>query len=145
MQRSVSGAFVQYPQKGSIQSLPDAVLVAGNVPMNSLQPNSYGVSLQHAPSNTSGYGSTFGSSSHHLNAPPPDPAVQALMAELDMNTGSGFQQNLNDQNPDDPKDGEKRRSFPTTQNDVAFRNKITVQRPVPTRLGVPQQGQNYAG
>lgn len=30
LQRSVSGAFVQYPQRGSIQSLPDAVLVAGN-------------------------------------------------------------------------------------------------------------------
>lgn len=116
-----------------------------------LQPNAAacvqnnGATLQHAPSNTSGYGSTLGGSSHHLHAPPPpDPAVQALMAELDMNSGSGgFPHQQDDQNPDDPE--EKRRSFPTTQNDVAFRNKITVQRPVLTQLGVTQQPQNYSG
>lgn len=137
LQRSVSGAFVQYPQRGSIQSLPDAVLVAVN---GRVQGPGSSTTLQAEPSATSGYVSTLGGSSHHLNVPPDPPALKALMDELDMNTTTGFNL-VDDSNPDDPE--EKRRSFPTTQNDIALRNKITVQRPVPTRLGVPSQ--NYTG
>ncbi|KAI6240274.1 hypothetical protein M3Y99_00485300 [Aphelenchoides fujianensis] len=161
LQRSVSGAFVQYPQRGSIQSLPDAVLVAGNTrfaqlaPAGSsatLQPGGVyanGTTLHHAPSNTSGYGSTLGST-HHLQPHDPVLAMNTLIAELDLNT---------DQQPSptahhNEEAADKRRSFPTTQTEVTFRaggrsqsigqpnatsGAPTASSPGPTRLNVPQQ------
>lgn len=65
------------------------------------------------------------------------------MAELEINNGKDSQM-YEEMSPDDPE--EKRRSFPTTHNDVAFRARPAniVQRPVPTRAGVPQQSQGYS-
>ncbi|KAI6232588.1 hypothetical protein M3Y99_01005200 [Aphelenchoides fujianensis] len=161
LQRSVSGAFVQYPQRGSIQSLPDAVLVAGNTrfaqlaPAGSsatLQPGGVyanGTTLQHAPSNTSGYGSTLGST-HHLQPHDPVLAMNTLIAELDLNTEQ--QPSPTAHHNDETVD--KRRSFPTTQTEVTFRaggrsqsigqpnataGGPTASSPGPTRLNVPQQ------
>ncbi|KAI6183102.1 hypothetical protein M3Y97_00452000 [Aphelenchoides bicaudatus] len=149
LQRSVSGAFVQYPQRGSIQSLPDAILVAGNQKIHgsssTLQPGVYpannisGNSLQPP---TVGFGPQP-TNQQNVQQPPPDPAVQALMAELDINATGKRSQLYEEMSPEDPE--EKRRSFPTTHNDVAFRSKPAnvVQRPIPKRLGVPQQPQTY--
>ncbi|KAI6181584.1 hypothetical protein M3Y98_00844600 [Aphelenchoides besseyi] len=140
LQRSVSGAFMQYPQRGSIQSLPDAVLVAG--------------AIGHHGSSTTlqlGYGSTLGSF-HQLHANDPAQAMNTLMAELDVNT-SEHQRSLSSGQTDDSTD--KRRSFPTTQTEVTFRSGgrsqsigqatiASTTSPGPTRLNVPQQS-NYSG
>ncbi|KAI6197977.1 hypothetical protein M3Y94_01289500 [Aphelenchoides besseyi] len=140
LQRSVSGAFMQYPQRGSIQSLPDAVLVAGAI-------GHHGSSTTLQP----GYGSTLGSS-HHLHANDPVQAMNTLMAELDLNAAE-HQRSLSSGQTDELTD--KRRSFPTTQTEVTFRSGgrsqsigqptiVPTTSPGPTRLNVPQQS-NYSG
>ncbi|CAD5210701.1 unnamed protein product [Bursaphelenchus xylophilus] len=125
LQRTASGAFVQF-QRGSIQSLPDAIYGPTRTP----QP--------YPPSNTSGYGST--SSQQYLHPPDPVHQMNALVAELELNTDPNF---------------EKRRSFPTIQVDPQksprqrpiANTTVKVQNPLPdphSRLNVPQNT-NYSG
>ncbi|CAD5207795.1 unnamed protein product [Bursaphelenchus okinawaensis] len=124
LQRSNSGAFVQF-QRGSIQSLPDAMYGPTRTP------------LPYPPSNTSGYGST--SSQQYLHPPDPVHQMNALVAELELSNDPNF---------------EKRRSFPIMPNDPQkssprqrpiANTTVKVQDPqsVP-RLSVPQQ-HNYSG